>query len=135
MRRATVCLVLLVASSLGSCTLATEVEIFNNTSAPVRLVINGDVSRLNPGKHTTIYEREIGHSSVETDGTSWTYDRRSLIPESFIVWRGWGFWQSRVARVQIEADGKIWLLGIDQSPPVTDFVDQPEGFPLVPNKL
>ncbi len=134
MRRATLYLVLLVACSLGSCTLATEMEVFNNTSSTVRLVVNGDVSRLKPGKDTTIYEREFGQINVETDGTSWTYDIPSRIPESFIAWRGWGFWSSRVASVQIEADGKIWLLGIDQSAPVTDFLDQPEGFPVDPKK-
>ena len=134
MKRATICLALLVASSLGSCTLATEVEVFNNTSTPVRLVINGDVSRLKPGKDTTIYEMDFDRPRVETDSISWTYDRTSRIPESFIAWRGWSFWQSRVARVQIEADGKIWLLGVDQFPPVSEFVEQPEGFPLVPNK-
>ena len=134
MRRTIVCLVLLVTSTLGSCTIATEIEVFNNTSASVRLVINGDVSPLKPGKDTTIYEGDIGRVKVETDGIIWTYDIRSRIPESFIEWRGWGFWQSRVARVQIEADGKIWLLGVDQSPPVSEFVNQPEGFPLVPDK-
>ena len=134
MSRATVCLAMLVAGLLGACTIATEVEVFNNSSVPVRLVINGDVSLLNPGKDATIYERELSRPSVETDGIAWTYARPTRIPESFIAWRGWGFWQSRVATVQIEPDGKIWLLGVDQSAPVSEFVEQPEGFPLIPNK-
>ena len=132
MRCATFCLVLLVSGSLGSCTLATEIEAFNNTSAPIRLVLNGDVSRLKPHRVKKIYEYDLGHISIEIDSNSWTYDIPSRIPDSFIAWRGWSFWQSRVAMVQIEADGKIWLLGVDQHPPVNEFVEQPKGFPLIP---
>lgn len=134
MSRVTICLALFVVCFLGSCTIATEVEVFNNSSALVRLVIDGDVSRLKPGKDITIYERELSNAKVETDSISWTYVRPNRIPESFIAWRGWGFWRSRVAVVQIEADGKIWLLGVDQSPPVSEFVEQPGGFPLTPNE-
>jgi hypothetical protein len=133
MSRATICLALFLACSLGSCTIATEIEVFNNTLVPVQLVINGDVYRLKPGKDTTIYERELSHPIVETDSITWTYVRPTRIPESFIAWRGWGFWQSRVATVQIESDGRIWLLGVNQSAPVSEFVEQPEGFPLTPN--
>lgn len=133
MSRVTICLVLFVGCFLGSCTIATEIEVFNNASVPVRLIINGDVLRLEPGKDITIYEMELSSPRLETDSITWTYISPTRIPVSFIAWRGWSFWQSRVAMVQVEADGKIWLLGVDQSPPVSEFVEQPEGFPLAPS--
>lgn len=126
---------LLVTVGLGSCSIATEVEVFNNSGSPVQFVIDNNESNLEPREIKTFYEHEFRQVEVEIEGVRWTYQPRSYIPESFIVWQGWGWWQSRLARVQLESDYKIWLLGVDQTFPVSSFVDQPDGFPVEPKML
>ena len=135
MKRTLVCSALLVTIGLGSCTLATEVEVFNNSPTLVRLVVDDEETQIRPGKSAKFYERDFRRAEVEKTGIRWTYEVNSAIPESFIFWRGWGWWQSRRVRMQIESDNRVWLLGVDQSFPVNSFVEQPEGFPLVPHLL
>jgi hypothetical protein len=132
MRITLLCLAVLSAVFVASCTIATEVELFNNTGEIVKLRIGNETTLLNPDESIRFYERELGDLAIETADKRRVYERQSLIPESFISWHGWAWWQSRRARVQIESDGKVWLVTAEQEMPAKVFVEQPKGFPLVP---
>lgn len=51
----------------------------------------------------------------------------------YIETSGFGPFLKRTVRAQLNADGKIYLIGIRQDVPSTAFMDQPEGYPILPN--
>jgi len=55
------------------------------------------------------------------------------IPLTHVHWTGWGPFSKRMFYVQLEADGKLWVLRAKTQVPVTNFIEQPDGFPLEPN--
>lgn len=52
--------------------------------------------------------------------------------DEFVVFQGFGPWTTRIFNVQIEPDGRIFLLKPGQVAPAKEFVNQPSGFPLAP---
>ena len=51
---------------------------------------------------------------------------------AFVIDRGFGPWAERVFKARIDSRGRIFVLKPDQAVPATEFVEQPNGFPLAP---
>lgn len=129
--RANFFLVVILAAGLASCTLRTEIALYNHTAGPITFVLDGRERRIEVGEIERIFADEIDNAALVINGISVTYGGNEVpIPESFISWDGWGPWTKRTARLQIEDDGRVWLIETLQSFPVTEFVRQPRGFPL-----
>jgi hypothetical protein len=55
------------------------------------------------------------------------------VPDTaYVIDRGFGLWVKRIFKAQINVGGQIFVLKPDQSAPATEFIEQLEGFPLVP---
>jgi hypothetical protein len=52
----------------------------------------------------------------------------------YVKTTGFGFWMKRLIFVQLENDGRIYLLDKNQRFPITNFKEQPQGYPLVPQQ-
>ena len=61
--------------------------------------------------------------------TSHSYDV-VFWPDDYSYFTGWWIFADRKMKAQFDADGRIYLLTEDQTPPVSTFADQPDGFPL-----
>ena len=121
---------------LTSCTIPTQIELFNNAHQIVRVTVGSREVVLSLGE-TAKLGTAIGMDKVEVQIGSavHVYEVNPAIPETFVSWSGWGPWSKRTARLQLDADGKIWLVGADQVAPVSLFLEQPKGFPLVPHAV
>ncbi len=119
---------------LASCTIPTRIELFNNAHQIVRVTVGSDEVVLSPGETAKLGAAiGMGEVDVQIGSAVHVYEMNSGIPEKFVSWSGWGLWTKRTARLQLDADGKVWLVGAEQVAPVTLFLEQPKGFPLVPN--
>lgn len=125
----------LVTVLITSCTIPTELAVYNNSSAAIEFTFNGLAERVESGAAFSIKDQFfLPDVTIMMNGVSLIYRPEwPTIPENFVSWRGWGLWAKRLARLQVERDGKIWLIGLEQEAPVSEFVPQPEGFPLEPD--
>jgi hypothetical protein len=136
MRRAILCTTAFFLSVFASCTIPTQVEIFNDSEQLIRIVTEGNEVEIPPGKIAKLgYEGNLNQIEIQIGLVEHTYRLRSGIPNDFVQWRGWGPWSERVARIQLDSEGRIWLVGRDQTTPVQKYITQPDGFPLVPHAV
>jgi hypothetical protein len=128
-------LILLVAVILiPACTIPAKIELYNNSGEPITVEIDNDSLLISPNT-TASFGQDYGIVfSIKTNGASFQYhvDRLALSNIEFV---GWGPFTKRVFRAQFEANGFIWAVGPEQEYPVTNFIDQPEGFPVEPGKV
>ena len=109
-------------------------ELFNNTHEVVRVTVGSGEVTLSPGETAKLGAAiVIDEVEVQIGSAVHVYEMELSIPEKFISWSGWGPWSKRTARLQLDEDGKVWLIGAEQVAPVSLFLEQPKGFPLVPN--
>ena len=73
-----------------------------------------------------------GTFSINSKNERLTYNAKHA-PLSHVHWTGWGPFIKRMFYVQLESDGKLWVLSGEAEHAVSKFIEQPEGFPLVPN--
>ena len=122
--------VILICFIVTSCSIPVTISLFNNSGID-QIVSIGDKSiKINRGDSEYIDDIEYSEFSASSEGESRTYSAPS-IPVSSIVWRGWGPFSKRMFYLQLQPDEKIWVSKSKSR--VTDFGDQPEGFPLAPN--
>ena len=134
MRRAIFFSAALMVICLASCTIPARMELFNNTHEVVRVTVGSGEVILSPGETAKLGAAiVIDEVEVQIGSAVHVYEMELSIPEKFISWSGWGPWSKRTARLQLDEDGKVWLIGAEQVAPVTLFLEQPKGFPLVPN--
>jgi hypothetical protein len=107
-------LILLVAVILiPACTIPAKIELYNNSGEPITVEIDNDSLLISPNT-TASFGQDYGIVfSIKTNGP----------------------FTKRVFRAQFEANGFIWAVGPEQEYPVTNFIDQPEGFPVEPGKV
>lgn len=129
-----VILLFTVALFLASCTIPAEIELYNNSGEPITVEV-GNETLIISHDSTTSFGHDYGIEFVITmNSTIFHYhvDRLALSNVEFV---GWGPFTKRVFRAQLQADGSIWAVSPEQEYPVTNFIHQPEGFPVEPEKV
>ena len=127
---------LLVAISLilSSCSMPITFRLFNNIGHTVT-VVSGRASPSEINVETLRSIETIGLDypfSIKSKNGRFTYNGES-VELSHVHWKGWGPFGKRVLYVQLEPDGKLWVLSDETEHAVTKFIEQPKGFPLVPS--
>ena len=131
------CVALLLVGSLTACTMVDSCELYNNSGSPLTVVrTKGGEEQpsvhVKPGESILLADWISGEIRVEKGGVVSRYSPTA--PDTaFVITRGFGPWMKRVFRAQIDSQGQIFVLKPDQSVPATKFVEQPDGFPLVPS--
>ena len=131
---------LFVAMLLSSCTIPLTCELYNNTSMPIQIIQKSYYGEKQE-KHFSIMPNEsmrLGlwlHNSyvVNTENVSWSYGPPSTGYNEYYEFVGFWPFVKRVIRVQLNEDGKIFLIKNGKDFPIPDNVEQPEGYPLTPN--
>lgn len=130
--------VLATAVCLSSCVPATSYELYNNTGYQIE--VNWDTRVFVVAPRTTVHIYGSGSQSmlvVKSEKAVWNYPP----PPSFVSWEN-GSWHDAyihrsfgggyVINVQLDADGKIYVLKKIDSVPAATLMPQPGAFPLVP---
>ena len=125
-----------IVALVSACTIQDACEIYNNSGDDLTIV------RWRTGEQEQHIHVGEGESVLLRDWAFWSYrlvlKGRSMhySPQNpgldFVVTRGFGPWLTRVFNVQIESDGRIFVLMPTQIAPVKNFVKQPLGFPINP---
>ena len=129
-------LLIFICLHLSGCTLPLTCVLYNNTGHDFLFLVLRD--------HVVIEEVEVKNNSLVEINNWETRNYQINIRDStskyepvffhheFVDFSGWGPWSKRKLHAQIEPDGRIFVLNIGQVPPVVDFPDQPNGFPMIP---
>ena len=130
------CLALLVVGALTACTVHESCELYNNSGSALTIVRSkgGEEQppiHVKPGESILLADWLSGEIRVEKGGSVSRYSPNS--PDTaFVINRGFGLWTERIFRAQIDSGGLIFVLEPNQPVPATEFVEQPDGFPLEP---
>jgi hypothetical protein len=130
------CIAILCVGSLTACTVQASCDLYNNSGSELTIVRSkgGEEQppiHLKPGESILISDWRFSAFRVDQGGVVSRYALEAP-PTDFVVNRGFGPWAKRIFRAQMNAGGQIFLLKPDQPVPAKEFVDQPNGFPLVP---
>lgn len=127
----------LLLTALSSCTIAANLELYNNTTVPVTVMIGEVATVIAASEKALISELDLrGCPAVRIAAEEKTFVYRfERLPLSHIAFVGWGPFTKRVMRAQIDVSGTIWAVGIDSEFPVIMHENQPEGFPAQPQKI
>jgi hypothetical protein len=117
--------------SIAACTRAPYLVVFNRTGVPLTIErtppYESDVT-IAPGSTHRARFPDAMRLTVTAGTATWRY-AVSFPPRELARW-------SRLGRpefqVQVEPDGRVYVLAPDATPPVQELPAQPEGFPLVP---
>ena len=116
---------------MTSCHPGLGIDLYNNSDQDLTVVTINQSSLetvCKVKKHRTVRIGIVAKVRVDYPGGSWHYEF-VVAPEEF--WRHQNSMVS-VINLQIEKDGKIYVLSPDTREVVTNFPPQPSGFPLVP---
>lgn len=119
-------------SLLCSCTIPTDVKLFNNSGESVIVNSGDDSTSVAPnetGKITAVFRRvfkiEIGEASYQYELEDW--------PGEYEFTTGWGPFTKRILMLQINSDGRIWVAAKGEELPLLESTPQPHGFPINPH--
>ncbi len=121
---------------LQGCTISTTARLYNNTGSVLNIkqISTTEATKnfkLLPDKVIDLENWESDEFIISSGNGVWKYTS-PMVAAGFTKSHGWGPFVKRITKVQIEKDGNIYLLGVDQDFPSTSFVLQPQGFPLKP---
>lgn len=125
---------ILVISMVTGCTIPAEIELYNNSGVSITVEFDEKSFKINPNKEALFGGEHGSKFSVNMDDKVLYYEMGRLALSN-IEFVGWGPFTKRVFRAQIESNGFIWAVGSEQSYPVSNFIEQPEGFPVEPKKV
>jgi hypothetical protein len=118
-------------TTIGACTRAPYLIVFNRTEVPLTIQrtppYESDV-RIAPGSAERVRFPDAMELSVTAAGTTWRYAVR-FPPRELARWSMLG---RPEFQVQVEPDGRVYVLPPDAAPPVRELPPQPPGFPLAP---
>jgi hypothetical protein len=102
------------------------VELYNNTGTSISVDIHGTLSDIPPSQKTRL---KFGGQFLVISSSlgQWRYDR-AIIPYGGED----GPYFDGTIYAQINEDGHIYALKKSESPPLSSFTEQPEGFPIEP---
>lgn len=131
-------LFLLVCVSISGCTIPLTCELYNNTGKDLIVTWsdgNGDEleEQFEAGSIIQLESWQLYDYKIVSSDFFWSYNQISPAHD-LIKFSGFGPWSKRLFRAQLEGDGRIFLLQTDQSPPVLNFSEQPDEFPLMPER-
>jgi len=127
-RRICLFLFISVAVALTGCPKFAYVALFNHSDHEVRVSSSGgEIGSVAPGR---VLKFRFGGETIEIQkgNITWTYGRE--IPHGGEN----GPFFDGTLRVQLENDGRLYALKKEVSPPLDDFNEQPDGFPLIPKE-
>ena len=121
----------LAVMTIAACTRAPYLIVFNRTGVLLTIKrtppYESDV-RIAPGSAQRVRFPDAMQLTVMAGASTWRYVVR-FPPRELARW-------SRLGRpefqVQIEPDGRVYVLAPDATPPVEELPPQPAGFPLAP---
>lgn len=131
-------LFILIASAmvLASCSIAMQFSIYNNSPEDIDFCRIGKKEEqcisIKPGMHKRF--QVINPPSkylVRRAGQSYVINFEHIPPQNAYSKVYCSFWRGCSYPVQYQSTGEIYLLGKEQEFPVTEFVKQPQGFPLL----
>lgn len=126
----------LLLTPLSSCTIAADLELYNNTAVPVTVMIGKVTTVIAPSEKTSFSEFDLHGPAVRIAVSEKTFVYKfERLPLSHIAIVGWGPFTKRVMRAQIEQNGTIWAVGVNNEFPVIVHDVQPEGFPVQPQNV
>jgi hypothetical protein len=113
---------------LTGCPRFAYIDAYNNTGQSLEIIESGVSHFAEQGERVTF---RFGSDSfvVRSSFGVWVYDRQ--IPHSGET----GEYFDGTLRLQIEPDGLIYALGLEQEAPTHVPFQQPEGFPLSPREV
>ena len=117
---------------ISSCTIQPKVKIFNNAVEAITISIADDSYQVGPGKSRKIELYFVSEFQVQMGAIQYFYNVEYW-PDEHAYFTGWWLFARREMKAQFNADGTIFLLTENQSPPISAIVGQPRGFPLVPD--
>lgn len=116
--------VLLIALSLAGCPRVAYIELYNNTTSVFLLNSDGENHIIKPTQSVRVI---LGWSlQIESELGSWSYER--AVPHGGYD----GPYFDGTLRVQVNADGAMYVLKAGERPPVSGFSGQPIGYPIRP---
>ena len=134
-----VLLLLIFTFFLSSCSVPITCVLYNNTSEVVKVLqydnsVVKESYEIRPKDSVKIREWKYYNYEVVSKNDTWRYDIPiTHIPNiEFVETIGFGLWVKRIVLAQIESDGSIYLLRKNQKLPVSVFIKQPQGYPLIP---
>jgi len=111
---------------------------YNNTPYMTTLKIDSsatDAIRLPPGHKIEMRSLDFFDLCITAESVLWCYQPIPIVaigpPPNLVSERGF-FKRTPIFRVQLEDDGRIFVVAEGQSFPATTYPPQPDGFPLVP---
>ena len=129
---------LVCALYLAGCSISLSCYIYNNTGNDIvvsRILYGSNVDiDIEAGSSALIKDWSSATINVFGDHVRWSFT--PIIPidqtERFVDYRGIGPWSTRFIKVQLEKDGRIFILEPSKIAPVVGFPEQPNGFPMYP---
>lgn len=134
MRNVFLCLVLVI---LSSC-VTRKLQIYNNTGGPIKVILYrgggyGWVVDIPSGhsRDTAVPPEDMPFGIYRSDrgGILW-YRFHRYVPDAYLQYTA----ETTFDRgIQVNPDGRIYILANGESPPQGKFQFQPDGFPLAPS--
>lgn len=128
---------------LASCSVPISCVLYNNALTKIKVTqIENSIVKENyevmPGNSIELSAWDSSDYIIKIANKSFRYHEQYPYIQNFeydyVKATGFGFWVKRLIFVQIESDGRIYLLNKKQSFPITNFEEQPQGYPLVPQQ-
>ncbi len=127
----------IIPQGLVGCTIPLDIYLVNNSDRKITIAFNVDTYG-RESKRYKIEEDEVFKGGARKGDTITIYMGDEIlnyegetIPQEYIEFEGIIVLE-RIARMQLEPDGKIYILKPDSSIPAKEFSSQPPGYPLVP---
>ena len=126
-------LFMLFLVSLSACTLPVTVSILNNTLDRIIVIADGDSIEIETDKSKRMVISGISSAftiSIKNELMRYT---AIDIPLEHVHWKRRGPFSKRMFYIQIDTDGRIWVLKNKAQKAMNSHITQPKGFPLEPN--
>ncbi|MCG8314510.1 MAG: hypothetical protein MI976_14980 [Pseudomonadales bacterium] len=131
MRTLRLTILFLFAAISTSCSQPATIWLLNNTGKYLSVEANEKQIFIEP-KSAKKFFAVSSEVTVTGEGINWKYELDNL-PLEHLHWVRSYFFPKRMFYVQINASGNIWVLAGKIKQPVSEHIEQPEGFPLAPN--
>lgn len=124
--------VAILALALASCTIIPIVDLYNHAPKQIRVLVEDDTYSIDPASIESFDypSADWGKVRVCLGGSLLQY----AIPYPPTEYYRTGLFRGRI-RVQLGGDGRIWILKPDEVFPLSEDVEQPGPFPLVPEQV
>ena len=119
------------------CTISLSCVLLNNTESQLTIKQYFKTNRANetntvaPGQTVLLKDWSFSNFIIESESGKWALNPK-YVGGDFEHFSGWGPWASRVFYAQIEPNGSIYVLKGPPEKAVSNFPDQPDGFPIRP---